>query len=340
MRVRHFLIGAILLATPVAGFAEQVMLTPSLELDQASAERRLGSPKTQNMQVEGIGSRLRITYSSSLPIDVDVAPMVRGSSFDPADLAHTTLPAGTNMTALIDLTVAPSWKPWGATYYLAFFVNAEEVDAEMQEIAIASGGIGALFGAAFRHLASVEEYQVATPHALRGHKMVGLSLSFLLGLLFIVAVIVLCIRKKGTAAVLSVCLCAILFYAAIFGLDTLRFTTGHMSEWWGQHSYAQAGSIFAVAEELQAEDARGHTPKGVYVCTTSTDYVTKVLRYLLYPVPVSIAAEDVNTSTHMLVSDTADWSYEKGLLHCGRIDGPATKVREFPDGSVLFSVYR
>ncbi len=338
MRVRLFLIGAILLATPVAGFAEQVMLTPSLELDQAAATRRLGSPKTQTMQVEGAGAQLKITYSSSLPIDVDLAPMVKTSSFDPADLGHTTLPAGKDMIALIDLTVAPSWKPWGSRYYVAFFVNAENVDAEMQEITVVRGGVGSILNAAFRHLFEAEEYQVATPHALRGHRIIGFSLTLIMGLATLLAAVI--VRKKGTRMIITTCFLGILAYSTVFGLDVLRFTVGHASEWWGQYTYAQAGSVYQVADELRAENARGHEVKGIHVCTTSTDYMTKVLRYLLYPTPVSIAAEDVNTSTHMLVTGIGDWSYENGLLHCGRIDGPATKVREFVDGSVLFSVYR
>ncbi len=341
VRFRLFLIGAIFLATPVAGFAEkEVHLTPTLELNQEDAARRLASPKTQTMQVEGAGAKLKITYSSSLPIDVDIAPMVKTSSFDPADLGHTTLPAGQYMVALIDLTVAPSWKPWGSRYYLAFFVNAQNVDAEMQEITVVPGGFGTIFKTAFRHLFEVEEYQVATPHALRGHRIIGFSLTFLTGLALILAVVVLFVRKKGSDAILAACMMAVLFYSAVFGLDALRFTTDHLGEWWGQHTYAQAGSVYQVADELRAENERGHAVQGVYVCTTSTDYMTKVLRYLLYPTPVSIAAEQVNTSTHMLVTGIGDWSYENGLLHCGRIDGPATKVREFADGSVLFSVYQ
>ena len=340
VRIRLFLIGALLLAAPVAAFAEQVMLTPSLELDQASIARRLSSPKTQTMQVRGAGAKLKIAYSSSLPIDIDLAPMVAGSSFDPADLGHTTLPAGKDMVAMIDLTVAPSWKPWGSTYYVAFFVHAEKIDAEMQEITVVPGGLGSVIGAAVHHLLEPEEYQVATPHALRGHRIIGVSLTLIVGLATLIALAYLLIRKREVRSMVLAGFIGLLFYSFWFGLDILRFTTGHVSAWEKDHTYAQAGSIYEVADELKAEDARGHAVKGVYVCTTSTDYMTKVLRYLLFPVHVSIAAEDVNSSTHMLITGIGDWTYTEGKLHCGRIDGPATKVREFADGSVLFSVYR
>lgn len=339
MHPRTLLIGFLLLLSPVAGFAQEIVITPVTELEAADAERRFAATNTSNVAVEGRGGYLRIEYSSSHAIDADIAPMVVAGKFDPSDLVHFTLPAGKDQRVLVDLRQSPSWSPWKSRYYLAFYEPAKGARVDINTLRTEPAGLGKALAAALQQLQRREEYQASTPHKLQGYGGIGISLAFIIGVAGILAALAT-YRNKGITGFLAAGVIATGLYGLWFGTDLLRWSVGHASSWITQGTYGQAESMYLVAEELQEEAERGHPANGVFVCTNSTDFRTKILRYLVFPVPVSIQAEDVNNVTHMLVDDISDWSYQNGVLHCGRIDGPATKVREFADGSVLFSVYK
>lgn len=340
VRRRHLSIGTVTLVglIPSLCFAATVVnLTPTLELDHTSAMRRLSAAKSQSMQVDGNGSTLFLSYSTSVPIDIDVAPIVTGTSFNPSDLAHTTLPAGQDMEAHIDLTQAPSWSPGGSKYYVGFFMSQEDSDAELREIKVLPSSVLGTAGIAFRHLLHGEEFQASTPHGMRGYLVLGVALSTILGIITLIAA---CIWMwRGRLAVITICVLGMLIYGVRWNIDLLRFSATNLFTWVVDGRYGHLGSGYEIAQELRKEEERGRPPVGVFVCTGTTDFLTKFLRYEIYPIPISIVTEDVQKSSHVLVTNIGDWKYENGMLHCGRIDGKATKVREFADGSVLFTTY-
>lgn len=322
---------------PSLAFAESQIIVPNLELTEEAAARRFAAPNTSNVTLRGHGGYLKLHYTSASPLDGDIAPMKSTGKFDPSDLAHFTIPAGENMEVLIDLRKAQQWSPWENAYYLAFYQPPTKTPVDMQEMTFLPAGFTGTIAAAFSHAFRSELYQVATPHALRGYRILGLSLAFLLGFpIFLVSLILL--RKKFSLA-MKVSVAAVLAYSLIFGLNVAFFTAKGFAAWVNKGTHTQAGQIYAIADELRAEIARNHKPTGVYVCTKATDYVTKILRYLVYPMPVFTQAEDVQKSTHIVTMGGSGWTHENDLLHCGQIDGKAQLVREFSDGSALFTTY-
>jgi hypothetical protein len=68
------------------------------------------------------------------------------------------------------------------------------------------------------------------------------------------------------------------------------------------------------------------------------NFYPKMLRYFLYPIPVSTELKDIPRATHVVVASKLQWSYDGKTLVCGAIAKPAKEIATFPDGSVLFAV--
>lgn len=332
--IRPLFAGSMLLL-PTIAMAANITLIPTQELTYAEENRRIMATGTQALQLEGSGDRLVLSYTSAVPIDVDLAPMVQGSSYNPADLMHTTLPAGEDIVATVDLTRTAAWHPWRNRYFAGFFVQDRTSDVTLRSTEILPSRFGATVLAAMRHLGQGETFHVTAPHSLRGYLLLGVPLSLLLGLLTLFAALLY--WRRGTSAVLLVALLSTLVYGLRWNVDLLKFSVQHLWEWETQSTYAIADSAYTVAEELRAEAGRGRTPHGLSVCTRSTNFVAKLLHYALYPLPVSVRSEDAGKSSHVLVKQMNDWSYEGGILRCGQLQGPATLIRTFEDGSVLFT---
>lgn len=330
--------GAAFVAFVPTCLALPLSITPTFDLTAEEAQARATAAEHTDLVFEGRGDRLAIRYTSTVRIDVDLAPRRRGSGFDPAEMLHATLPPGTH-EAVIDLTPTPGWSPFHQEYLVSFFSPAGGEEAEIEDVTFLPWTWGSVLRALSAHLRIREVFQVSTFHALRGYNILGFSVAFLVGALTSIAAVLVFLRRGSQKALLPILMTAsigCLAYSAWFGVDLARFTAENLREWYGEGTYGKAGAALQVAEAVRREERKSMTPLFIEVCHDSTDFYTKMLRYALYPIPVSMKPEDIPRATHVVVAQKLQWSFRDGILTCGNITGPATKLRSFPDGSILF----
>lgn len=332
--MRRLLVGGLVLLPSVAWAAETVLIPverPSFEEEN----RRLAASGKQTLTLTGRGDRLRVTYTSAVPIDLDVAPMIGGTSFHPFDLRFTTLPPGIGVSATVDLTRTSDWTPWKDQYYVALSVPKSNDSVRIDAMQILPARAGTILSAGVRHFFQSEPFYVNTPHSLSGYAILSLPVSLLLGILTVLVVFVR--WRRGTETILGVIIIALLLYAARWNVDLLRFSIGHLAAWETEFQYGEAGSAYEVAQVIREEERRGRGPVGLFVCTSSSNFTAKLLRYALFPLPVWWTQDGVTQSSHILVRQAGDWWYRDGVLHCGPAEGRATLLKTFSDGSQLFT---
>src|SRR5437667_3975805 len=99
---------AVLLFVPILAFAQTLQITPALIDSSEPVEQALNENKGHAITtLEGAGKALSITYSASEPIEVFMVPLETENAYVPTDYVRFTLPATTQGTVLIDLTMSP-----------------------------------------------------------------------------------------------------------------------------------------------------------------------------------------------------------------------------------------
>ena len=327
----------LLLSTPA--FAETFVLQAEPALLRDNTAILAANRQSTEGIVEGPGDTLRIFYGSSVPLEGFLAPLLEGGSYNHGDMLYFHLPPSADGQALVDITAIPSWSPRHAAYFLTFVSASEETDAVFREITLSSdNSLPHLFGVILRHFFTPERFRVSSFHLLFGYRILNIPFTVMIGLLLFLAVGCVLYAKRASTALLptglATILCFLLLYQARFAVDLGVLSFRHLREWYGQHTYAQAGSMYAIAEEMPRDT------QGIVVCFDSTDYDGKLLRYLLSPIPVYLANQSNRPFDRIYVSKKLDWSYEDGILTCGDVHAPAQLEQEFPDGSSLFSLTR
>lgn len=292
--------------------------------------------------VEGAGAFLRIGYTSSVDLNGYVVIMNPDATYNPADMNSFTLPADPQGTAIVDLRTLSTWTPSSHLYYLSFLSSAVQTDTQFSEMTILPAGPLDIVSSAFMHLFSVEPYWVSSMHLLRGYTMLNTSFSLILGCILALIIVVLCIWKKSAAvpAVMLTLIAGLLFYSVRFTTDLGIHAVAHLQSWTTHRTFAQAGDVYNVADALKKNVSTNNQPAAVSVCFSSTDYYAKLLRYLVYPLPVTMSGQLLPATTHVVVTHDLNWSDDNGVLHCGSIDHPATLIESFPDGTALYSLTR
>lgn len=321
--------------------ADILHIAASPDLIPEEAQFRVDAQQINPVTIEGSGDRLEITYISPDPIALDIAPQRRGSSVDPAEILHVTLPAGEH-TAIVDITATPGWSPLRQAYVFWSFTTEKGAKAEISGIRFLPASYGSILNAALHHLSIRETYQVSLHHTLRGTMTLGWPFALPVGILTLVAAGVISrLRRRAFVlpALITLSIGALLF-GAWSGIDLTRFTVSNLRDWYGKGIYSQAGSAALVSERFRKEARRSSDSPLLYVCHDKSDFYPKMLRYFLYPLPVSSKPEDVMHATHVIVARTLSWKYKEGLLTCGGLSGNAKKIAEFPDASVLFAAAR
>jgi hypothetical protein len=320
------IVAAPLVITPVA--------EPTVEQQRAIA----GNEGVSSGIVEGAGDRVRITYSSPVPIEVNIAPLRRGHDIDPSELMFFSLPAAAAQEALVNLSGMPGWAPWSGAYYLTMSVPHPDDAVSIENVELLPASLGAIMHAIRTTMTTPERFQVSTPHTIRGTQLLGVPLTTLIAVITVLCTMVV-IRWRGVATntALGVLLAGPLLASLWFDIDLLRFTQTHAMLWWSNGTYNEQGASIAVAEHLEQLTI----PNPVLdVCDNATDYVTKVIRYFAYPIPVLHAAETDPRVTHVLVRDRLVWSFADGILTCGELETPAALLTTFADGAQLFALSR
>lgn len=333
------LILAAWLLTGSSSFAQNVIrIIPHLALEE-DAERAFVSEKQRSSGiVEGAGGLLRISYTSSIPVPTFVTPFNSETTYNPGDTLQLELPSGTQQIAEIDITAHSAWKPWHNKYYVLFLSSAEDNAVTIDDVQLQPVSFWETVSAAISHVFEPEIYKVSTVHLMMGYRMLGVSLLPLLGMIALFVAGILLARRASTGTVLLVLAGFSLFYSARVTADMVSWSADHQKEWRKGETYAVADDMHSVAAFLQQEAHTSASPQRVSICHDSTNYYTKLLRYLLYPIPVITEQGTGPLPTYMVVAKKIHWSFDDGILDCGGRRVRADKLDTFQKGATVFLV--
>lgn len=328
-------------ALPIAAFAQDTVITPERVDSSEPVQRALEENKGHaNTVIEGKGKAIRISYRASEPLVLFLVPLKTDNAFVPTDYVKFTLPETTAGEILVDLTVSPGWSPAEHRYYVEILSKNETVDAAFTGMEFVPGSFFSGVQAAFTHLFTREPYTPSSYHAIRGYRIFGVSLTVLMGTILLIAVGTALALSTGetklqnTLLVLFI-LCGL--YNLRFGIDLLRFTGQHLSEY-GNGTYDEAGSVYEVARAIKKLEQGSEGNPTVFVCRDGTNFKEKILRYFAYPTQITSDEADAKSATVVAVMDEMNWSEEGGVLKCGPINAAAQKLSEFSDGTILFRI--
>lgn len=316
------LIAGLVLALPSLSAAAPAFLEPSTSLTWQDIVRRADAGAKASATVGGRGGTLRIVYSATSPVDLDLVPLHGTYSLDHEQL-FVRLPAGENLDARVDLSHGMGWSAFRQTLVLRFSAPSRTDQIDILELTIEPATFSETIRATLQGFLHREQFAVSSPHSLRGQRIGGVPFTALVGIPVALVSVILFLKKKVQTSML-ILVVGSLTYSLWFGWDLLRFT----------QSFAHAGSAEDIGSVLRHEST---DQSFLFLCTNTGNYYSKAVRYFAYPVPVSRETADIPKATHVLVHEAHHWSYENGVLRCGSLDGNAVHVRDFPDGSVLFS---
>lgn len=321
-------------------FAADAAIRPALALSSDQYHILASYKEYSQGFIQGNGSTLKIAYHAGLPLTAYIAIVNADGTYNPADLYEFALPAANQQSVTVDLTALTTWSPGTHSYFLSFLSNTEHTDASFSEMTFMPGGAGDVIRAAAFDFVQIEPYWVSSAHLLRGYRILNVPFAVVLGGIVLFLCLVFIAWKHGRAAplVLMTMLTGVLLYDIRFTADLTVWSADHLRQWTMHHEYGEAQDIYSAADTVK--DAASKTPSAaVSVCFDSTDYYAKLLRYLVYPVPVTMTGTLKTTTTQVLVTHKINWTYQNGALHCGAIDAPAVLMKDFPDGSHLYSVH-
>lgn len=330
-------LGFLLLLLPAVSFAQAPIL--------ASGIARLypvvsGPLVEETLIVEERASALLVTYSSDAPIEMRAsffAETPEGITYNPLyTLRFKDVPAGSNQTITLDLTGSPLWSPWGKSYIL-HVVGSPGTVIMIHKIAHTPPSIGKTIAAGFRQISVDEPVLLSSVNTLEGYRILGVSVSMILGSLLIIVLLVLGFRFQ-VSVVLMISLAFLLLYDARFSLDLLKTSARDLTEWNQKGEYRQLGPIFEIADLLES-DADSVRPMKVSVCLALDDIYLKQLRYRLYSAPVQRSSELWDDATHLVFIGKTQQLNEDGTIVCGKGKTPrkVSLLKVFVDGT---SVYR
>lgn len=339
-------LSGMLFAIPFFTHAQTLRITPSLIDSARSVEQALEESESHaSTTIEGEGKIVMLTYSSSKPLEVFMVPMEAENSYTPTDYIRFTLPQTDEGTVAIDLTVSPGWSPTSKRWIVTLLGREKDSDAAFNDIRFTNDDARSVARIAAGHLFTEEFYSPSSVHALRGYRILGISVTMVLGILvlFASAICLLFVPKKHhRTSVLLTLIGASLLYQGRFAVDLLRFSLQHAAEY-ASGTYDEAGSIHAVAENLR-ELRKSEKTTLVYVCRDGTNFKEKLLRYFTYPMRISSEAETAATADYAVVMNKFKWGFETTVtkeqsnvrLKCGDLDRDAKRLNTFPGGEILF----
>lgn len=333
---------ALLCALSSGAFAqgEIVEITPHRHLTEEERIERMGMNTVSTVMLVGAGETVEISYTATHPLSCDTGPLRSNGKGDPQHLVRFALPAGSHR-ASIDLTTSPGWAPWSQNYLVACMGTAGST-AELGRAVFTSARLTTIVRVARKHLRLPEEYQASSAHTLRGYRIVGIPLGYIVlaAALFGIFLMSKLRRERALSRSLAIVLVCALGYQAWFSMDLVTMTAMHLRTWASDGTYAQLGSVEEIAHTIRREAEARDIERFVLVCTSESDFYEKALRYFLYPSSVSRDPESLAAATFIVVHAQPGWYEEDGVLHCGRVEGPARFLQKFPDGSVLFAITR
>lgn len=268
----------------------------------------------------GPGEAIELTYSSSEPLDVLVMfPSVDGG-FTPLETLQAHLPEGQRVTAAIHLTESPGWSPLRKQYRLHFLTESQ-TGVEFHDVNFVRGSFISSITSSVKQFLGSQPYSPSSYHRLPGYRIAGISFGVLFGFLLIVLSLWFAWKKQYQRIILGAIILTLLSHAR-FSVDAVRYSLEH-----SRRDYATAGSLFQIVDWITE-----HEVTGVALCNDGTTYAEKLLSYHIYPL---LLTED---PSHVVVYRAVDTSFNGTTLRCGKEQFSASKLKDFPDGSSLYSV--
>lgn len=330
-------------AVPLAG-AQSVFIRPAIVDSSEPVERALSENKGRaSTALEGKGATLVISYHSNQPLEIYMVPLEKDDVFVPTDFLRFTLPQTEDGTASIDLTVSPGWKPVQQKWLVHLLSKDEKADAGFNSISFTPASPFRIVGAGVGHFLTPEPYTPSSYHALRGYRIFGAHVAVMLGIVTVIIALVVHLfvkRERRIVTAVAILLIGAGLYQLRFGLDLLRFTNQHLSEY-AEGTYDEAGSAHLMAGAIKLIGKKGQT---VYSCRDGTNYKEKILRYFAYPVRISSDDADAAKADFAVVMDKQSWNLDTATvnkatvltLRCGAVNRHAERLNTFADGSILF----
>lgn len=346
MTTRRFLLAAaasFIFAVPLAG-AQNLAIRPAIVDSSEPVERALAENKGRaSTALEGKGATLVISYHSNQPLEIYMVPLEKNDLFVPTDFLRFTLPQTEDGTASIDLTVSPGWKPIQQKWLVHLLSKDEKADAGFNSISFTPSSPFRIAGAGVGHFLTAEPYTPSSYHALRGYRIFGAHVAVMLGIATVLIAFVCLLfvkRERMLMTGVTILLTGTALYQLRFGIDLLRFTNEHLTEYAGG-TYDEAGSAHLVAAAIKLIGKEGQT---VYSCRDGTNYKEKILRYFAYPIRISSDDADAAKADFAVVMDKQSWNLDTATvnkatvltLRCGAANRRAERLNTFADGSILF----
>lgn len=329
--MRRVVLVFVLCALPFLVAARATPETMPLGTATALADLMAAARSSVSIEVRGNGDRLVLSYTSAGPVDLFIFPVLEDGSPAVDSALVARLPEGLDAEVDLDLAASPAWSP-GERPYRVHALSRESVRPTIHD-AVVGRGSQWLPVIALRQLGRSEPYEPSTYHRLQGYGFFGWHAGPVFAVLLMAAAALLWVAGRQKAAPILLLL-GFLFYGARVSVDLTRISFSHLRDWGQDGTYAQAGAITLIAEAVRAETAQ-LAGASVFVCHDGSSYLPTLLRYFLYPIPVT---DSPISATFVLVAGKVRRGEGPDVLQCGDASIPARRIRSFPDGSVLFRV--
>lgn len=314
---------------------------PVLASDNARVYPEITNPLIEKtVVVEERASALVIMYSSDAEIEMRISfpsEMEKGMTYNPLrTLQWKNVPPGNNRKVTLDLTQSPAWSP-GRDLFLLHVVGSPGTVITIHDIDRMPVSIGKTIAAAFKQIGVNEPVIFSSINTLEGYRALGISVSLIYGLVFIIVLIVLGINFQPSV-ILMASLAFLLLYDVRFSFDLLKTSARDLSEWTEKGEYRQLGPLFQIADLLRSDGSTIALPMKVSVCLALDDIYLKQLRYHLYPAPVRHSKELWEDATHLVLIGIPKEPKEDGTMVCeeGQTPRKVTLLKAFDEGTKVY----
>ncbi|MFA5273571.1 MAG: hypothetical protein WC353_05415 [Candidatus Peribacter sp.] len=342
-RFLPFLIVGCLWCIPALSAAASVSVSLAPE-ELNLGQRMAASAAHAVVRLSGRGDAIAMRYSSPAPIDCVVLITDGKAVPDLSTALVATLPLGKDLTIDLNVSASPGWSLGTHEYRVFFFSHASD-GTTMERVTLVPASFWRLPVAALRHLFTSEPYLPASYHRLKGYRILGVAAPLvLLPVVILLLILTLALRRfrgRRLAACLMILALGFLLPSARFSLDLLAFAGRHLTMWYGDAPYEQAGSAYAIAEFLQSANYERATPavSPIYLCSEGTSYIPSLLTYLLSPTRVVQKLPEGQTPVMLIAFQQPQTAKEGQAFQCGdRVFNNVKPLRSFADGSVVYSV--
>ena len=298
--------------------AASMVIKPELASANRLQQMSSGEYSHATVNLDGEGKSLLIHYSSSSDIDSYILFINDDGSMNPRNILYVSLPRGEEADATVLLSESRGWTNNEMHLRLYFFTDKEFDGSISSAEIIDTGRIG---GGIFQFF-SKEPYSPSSYHRIVGYRLYGKSATATFIVIGLLSVIIFRNKKR---VIIGLFLACIFLTSGRFALDSIRYSSDHLTEWISNGTYASAGSTYEIASYINESNI-----KLFRICTDGNSYFSSLLQYAAYP---SVLSDDAD---YLVVRNSFDHSFENEILRCGGNNFSASFIKSFPDGTNLY----